>query len=83
MKEGSDLWLFWQASNRKMEDTAVLLTPSSDGKVWYEKKGNSIIIYGEKEGEVSYRLSAPRIDYEKWNNLAEDQNLKGINVSDY
>jgi len=83
LKEGSNLWLFWQISNRKIEDLVVILTPGFDGKVWYEKKGNTITFLGGKSGEVSYRLSAPRVDYQNWSNLVEDQSLTGIKVSDY
>lgn len=83
LEEGSDLWLFWQTSNKKMADLVVILTPGFEGKVWYEKKGNSLIIYGDKDGEVSYRLLAPRVDYQKWGNLAKDQSLEGIKVADY
>jgi len=80
VEAGSDLWLFWQASNKKIEDVAVLPAPGFEGKAWYEKNGNSIIIYGDRKGEVSFRLSAPRVDYQKWPNLAEDQNLTGIKI---
>jgi len=83
LEKGSDLWLFWQTSSKNLSDVAVLLTPSFEGKVWYEKNGNILTIYGGKTGEVSYRLSAPRIDHEEWGTLAEDQNLKGIIVSNY
>jgi len=83
LEEGSNLWLFWQASNKNINDVAVLLTPSFDGKAWYQKNGNTLTIYGEGTGEVSYRLSAPRVDYKKWSNLADNQSLVGINVSDY
>ncbi|MDP3093719.1 MAG: hypothetical protein Q8N16_03050, partial [bacterium] len=78
---GSDLWLFWQVSNKNIKDVAVLLTPGFEGKTWYEKSKNTIIIYGERAGEVSFRLSAPRIDYKDWPNLAEDQDLTGIKVN--
>jgi hypothetical protein len=40
----------------------VLLTPGFDGSVWYEKADGRIIIHGSKDGEVSYRLTAPRFD---------------------
>jgi len=78
LEEGSNLWLFWQASNKNLKDVAVLLTPGFEGNVWYEKTENSIIIHGEKDGEVSFRLSSPRVDYQKWGNVADDQSLKGI-----
>ena len=83
LEKDSDLWLFWQASNKNINDVALLLTPGFEGKVWYEKNGNSIIIYGDRAGEVSFRLSAPRVDYQKWRNLANDQSLEGINISNY
>jgi len=83
LEEGSDLWLFWQASSKNIDDVVVILTPGFNGRVWYEKGENIIIIQGERAGEVSYRLSAPRVDHENWENLAEDQSLTGIKVSDY
>ncbi|KPJ71830.1 hypothetical protein AMJ50_00785, partial [Parcubacteria bacterium DG_74_3] len=83
LEKGSDLWLFWQTSNKNLKDFVVLLTPSFEGRVWYEKNGNTITIYGDESGEVSYGLSAPRVDYEEWDNLAKDQSLGGIIVSNY
>jgi lipopolysaccharide export system protein LptC len=62
---------------------ALLLTPNFQGNVWYKKEGANLIVYGEQEGEVSYRLSAPRIDHKKWGNLSEDQNLAGIDVDKF
>ena len=67
---------------KSLEDIAVLLTSSFEGKVWYEKQGNKLVISGDKSGEVSYRLSAPRVDYQNWDNLAEDQSLNGIKVTE-
>jgi len=46
-----------------------LLTPSFEGKVWYKKKKDKLIIFGEKAGEVSFRFTLPRKDYKKWGNL--------------
>lgn len=83
LNEGSDLWLFWQASNKNINNLSVILTPGFDGKVWYEKGENKIIIHTEKPGEISYRLSAQRIDNKDGNNLAEDQSIKGIDILDY
>jgi len=83
LEKDSNLWLFWQTSNKNLDDVAILLTPGFEGKVWYEKNGNEIIIYGDRAGEVSYRLSAPRVDYQEWENLAKDQNLTGMKISDY
>ena len=83
LEKGSNLWLFWKASNQNIDDLVVILAPGFEGKVWYEKRGNRLIIYGDKSGEVSYRLSAPRIDYQNWTNLIKDQNITGIKVDDY
>lgn len=80
LETGSNLWLFWQSSNKSIEDVVVLLTPSFDGEAWYEKEGEKVVIWSDKEGEVSYRLSAPRVDNQKWGNLAEDQELEGIKI---
>jgi len=78
LEKKPDPWLFWQTSNKNLNDVAVLLTSSFEGRVWYEKDGNTLTIYGDKSDEVSYRLSAPRIDHEKWDNLADNQSLAGI-----
>ena len=83
LEKGSDLWLFWQTSSKNLDAVAVLLTPSFDGKTWYNKDGNILTIYGDEKGEISYRLSSPRVDYREWGNLAEDQSVKGINVADF
>jgi len=70
LKKGSDLWLFWKTIHQDLDKMIVLLTPSFDGKVWYEKIDNSkIIISAKSSGEVSYSLTAPREDYKQWPNL--------------
>ncbi|MDI6591848.1 MAG: hypothetical protein QME61_02865, partial [Patescibacteria group bacterium] len=71
LEEGSNLWLFWQVSNKNLDDLVVILTPSFDGKVWYEKEGNRLVIFGDKEGEVSFRLTAPRKDWQEHPSLLE------------
>jgi hypothetical protein len=83
LEKGGDLWLFWQTSSKNLDAVAVLLTSSFSGKTWYNKDGNILTIYGDEKGEISYRLSTPRVDYQKWGNLAEDQSVKGINVTDF
>lgn len=80
LKEGSNLWLFWQVSNKNIDDLTVLLTPNFEGNAWYKKEGNKLIIYGSHKGEVSFKLSAPRADYQNWQNLTDDQTLKGIEI---
>lgn len=82
LEKGSDLWLFWQGSNKDLDDVVVLLTAGFNGNVWYEKIGNVLIISTDQPGSVSYRFSAPRVDYEKWPNFLEDQTIEGIKVID-
>jgi len=82
LEEGSDVWLFWKASNKKIDDLVVNLTCGFSGSAWYEKKENSLIIKTNQRGEVSYRLSLPRFDHLKWPNLIEDGTVKGIKVSE-
>jgi len=70
LEKGSDLWLFWKTIHQDMDSLVVLLSPSFEGKVWYEKVNDSkLIIFAKSSGEVSYSLTAPRYDYEKWPNL--------------
>jgi len=79
--KGSDLWLFWQASNKNLDDLVVLLTPSFDSRVWYEKlnpankdgASQKLVIYAGSLGEVSYRFFLPRKDAKDWPNLVEEQ----------
>jgi len=91
VEQGSDLWLFWQVTDfgKDWNNLAVLLTPSFDGRVWYEKKPGEkkLIIYGQPYSllptpyslEFSYRLTAPRFDHEKWSNLSAD-NIQGFTI---
>jgi hypothetical protein len=74
LEKKSDLWLFWETSNKEIDDLVVILTPGFEGKTWYEKKGNKLIIYANESGEVSYRLTAPRLDDKDWSNLAVSEN---------
>lgn len=64
-EEGSDLWMFFKTANLAKEglkNVVLLTTPNFDGKVWYEKSDGKIVIHGDADGEVSYRLTAPRFD---------------------
>ncbi len=85
LEKGSDLWLFRQVSDfgKDWENLTILLTPSFDGRVWYEKDADSkkLIIYGIPDSqleirhlslEISYRLTAPRFDHKKWPNVSLD-----------
>ena len=74
---GSDLWLFWQITDFGAggQDLIVSLTPSFDGRVYYEKdeKSRTLRIIADRTGEVSMRLAANRFDAVRWPNLRPDQ----------
>jgi hypothetical protein len=76
LDKGSNLWIFWQATDfgTKMENLVVSLTPAFDGRVWYEKDAvaNTLTIFGSAAGEVSYRLTANRFDWQEWPNTSSD-----------
>lgn len=74
--KGSDLWLFRQITDfgAGWQNLAVLLSPGSDNKVWYKKdsENNRLIIFGQSSSEISYRLTAPRFDWQKWGNISNE-----------
>lgn len=84
VEEGSDLWLFSKVTNLKnnFDKLAVLLTPSVEGNVWYEKDpvNMKLTIFAYPlnpksyilNPELSYRLTAPRFDADSWMNYAID-----------
>jgi len=82
LKKGSDLWLFYQTTDfgEKWENLYVILTPAFDGRVWYTKdpKSKTLTIHGTQDGEVSYRLTANRHDWEKWENLVDINETDGV-----
>jgi len=71
-KEGSDLWLFSKTTNlrKNIDKMTVLLTPENNTRTWYkiDKEKFALFIYSNKPTSISYRLTAPRFDYEKWGN---------------
>lgn len=85
LERGSDLWLFYQATDfgSNFDKLVVMLTPSFNGAVWYEKwsLGNKLVIHGSSAGEVSYRLTANRIDWRDWSNYA-DGSFKGLIIEE-
>ncbi|MFA4998422.1 MAG: hypothetical protein WC514_00110 [Candidatus Paceibacterota bacterium] len=74
LETGSDLWVFYNVTDfgQGWDKLAVLLSGEGDGKVWYEKNlsENQIVLYGDNS--VSYRLTAPRFDWQSWLNVSED-----------
>jgi len=81
-EEGSDFWLFAEITNLKdnFDSLAVLLTSSFNGDVWYEKDLDkmTLTIYGDKDGEVSYRLTAPRYDHIDLPTKLEESDVEGL-----
>ena len=80
--KGSDLWLFKKICDfgNNWDDLAVLLSPKFNGRVWSETCAESsrLIIHGDADGVVSYRLTAPRFDAKKWKNIAKEQDETGL-----
>jgi len=91
LEEGSDLWLFAKTTNLKenFDEMIVLLTPAFDGKIWYEKDvdKNLLTIFAipnvvlNSTIEISYRLTAPRFDFEQWTNYSDSES-KGFNLDE-
>jgi len=80
---GSDLWLFSQTTDwgQNMKNLVVLVSSTQEkAKVWYAKDAvnNRLIIYGNCNCEVSYRLTAPRFDYLAFPNIHPNQDGGGF-----
>ncbi len=73
---GSDLWLFAQTTHiRRTIDRLVVLLSAEDGhKVWYtiDRAERKVYLLSDKPTRVSYRMTAPRFDYEEWSNFNHD-----------
>ena len=73
LQKSSDLWLFYQLTDfgTNWTNLQVMLSPGFDGNTWYTKDPvkNTLTIHGSSPGEVSYRLTATRMDYQNWPNL--------------
>jgi hypothetical protein len=80
--EASDDWLFYKITDfgQGWSNLAVLVSAEGSGQAWYEKDpgNNQIIFYGSSPGKVSYRLTAPRFDWNKWGNISEDGGVTGL-----
>jgi len=90
VERGSDLWLFAKTTNLKaqMDKLTVLLTPSFNGKVWYEKDAKNMVLkifaLPSSAGaySVSYRLTAPRFDSANWLNTRNEPGVNGFVIND-
>lgn len=90
LQKGSDLWLWSKAVDieKHFADVAVLLTPAFDGRAWYEKDPSNLKLtvrasldpahspQTASSLEISYRLTAPRFDADKWTNYNFDSDIK-------
>ncbi len=84
--QGSDLWLFSKVTNlrKHINDMVVLLSPASNARVWYvvNPQAFTLTIYTSKPSVVSYRLTAPRFDSDKWQNTRADSDTPGFVLND-
>lgn len=80
---GKDGKVYRTTAAELFDKMTVLVSAAFDGKVWYEKDvaGKRITIHGsENNGEVSYRLTAPRFDHEAWSNRRAEGETGGFNL---
>jgi hypothetical protein len=85
--EGSDLWLFGKTTNVKenISQLVALLTPSDSTRAWYEidSENKRLAIYSARPTTISFRLTGPRFDYEKWANTRDnDSDITGFILND-
>ena len=84
-QEGSDLWLFSRATalTQNAQHLVVLLSPQANTRAWYtfDPKTLTLTLYTAKPTTVSYRLTAPRFDWENWANIRPDDAAKGLSIT--
>ena len=85
-EQGSDLWVFSKTSNLKnnLNKLSVLLTAQSQAKVWYETDTTKglVIIYSSSPTTISYRMTAPRFDSDKWGTKTPNRRSTGFIITD-
>jgi hypothetical protein len=83
--DGSDLWLFSKttALRTKLNRMSVLLSPSENARTWYkiDSARHLLTLYSSRPTTISYRLTAPRFDEEKWKNVTPNGS-DGLVVTD-
>jgi len=86
LEQSSDLWMFYRITDfgNNWSKLTVLLSAEGPGGAWYQKdpENNRLIIYSQTADSVSYRLSAPRFDWQKWLNLSEDGAVDGFAIDE-
>ncbi len=82
---GSDLWLFSRTTDLKTnaDQLVVLLSPASSARVWYSFDPDALILtmYSSRPTSVSYRLTAPRFDWQQWANTRADDDRRGMTLN--
>jgi hypothetical protein len=91
----NDGTVYRTSAEELFDNFSVLLTPSFAGDVWYEKLADEkkIIIYGQPTSEfarintrnganleISYRLTAPRFDWKKYDGNKRTGDVEGFNL---
>ena len=86
LEQDSDLYIFYRITDfgQNWSKLIVLLSSEGPGGAWYQKdpQNNRLIIYSQSANFVSYRLSAPRFDWQKWLNLSDDGEVTGFAIDD-
>jgi hypothetical protein len=81
---GTDLWLFSKTTDLKtnIDKLVVILNPSGNTRAWYDLDvaNYRLAIYTSQPSRVSYRFTAPRFDYQQWQNTRTNT-IAGFNIS--
>ncbi len=84
-EKGSDVWLFAKTTDlrRTMGKLVILLSPASSVRSWYvvDPVAFRASIYTSRPTTVSYRLTAPRYDWQQWTN-ERDGTGEGLVIND-
>ncbi|MBI5019587.1 collagen-like protein, partial [Candidatus Gottesmanbacteria bacterium] len=82
---GSDLWLFSRTTDLKVNanQLVVLLSPTSATRAWYDFDPDALTLtfYTSRPTTVSYRLTAPRFDWQQWANTRSDDDRAGLTLN--
>jgi hypothetical protein len=85
-EEGSDLWIFYRVTDfgENWRKLVIVLGGEGPGEVWYQKNPaeNQLVLYSENSTSISYRLTAPRFDWQSWLNVVEDGTVTGLVVGE-
>lgn len=86
LEQDSDLYIFYRITDfgENWNKLTVLLSAEGPGGAWYKKEpqNNRLVIYSQTASSVSFRLTAPRFDWQKWLNVSEDGEVEGLAVEE-